>query len=60
MKPTPTNVFMLTNERGQEVAIIVNAKMYRIELLDSEEMAEMFNNGDALPIVPAALAQMKV
>lgn len=42
----------MTNERGDYSVAIINRKMYRLEELDDEGMAEVFNGGDALPIMP--------
>lgn len=46
MKPTRSNVFLIG-----EKYVLINRKMYRLELLDDEGMAEAFNGGDALPIM---------
>lgn len=52
--PSRENVYMLTNEENERVAIIVDRKMYSLSVLGDEEMAELFNGG-VLPIVPAQL-----
>ena len=46
MKPQRANVYLV----GLEYAII-NRKMYRLDELDDDGMAEAFNGGDVLPIV---------
>ncbi len=45
-KPLRSNIFLI----GDQYAI-VNRKMYRLEELDDEGMAEAFNGGDALPLM---------
>lgn len=46
MKPIRKNVFLL-----EDKYVIINRKIYRLEELDDEGMAEVFNGGDALPII---------
>ena len=46
MKPVRSNVFLLGDKY-----VIISRKMYSLQELDDEEMAEAFNGGDALPLV---------
>jgi len=46
MKPIRTNVFLI----GKDY-VLINRKMYRLEELDDEGIAESYNGGDALPIL---------
>lgn len=50
MKPQRAAVYLLVNERGEYATAIINKKMYRLEELSDEEMAETYNGGDSLPI----------
>ncbi len=52
--PSRENVYMLTNDDGERVAIIEDRKIYGLKELHSEEIAELFNGG-LLPIVQSAL-----
>ena len=52
--PSRENVYMLTNDDGERVAIIEDSKIYSLTELGSEQIAELFNGG-LLPLVPIAL-----
>lgn len=47
MKPVRSNVFIL----GENKYALINRKIYRLEELDDEEIAEVFNGGDVLPLI---------
>jgi len=49
MKPTRSNVFLIGGEKPRFT--IINRKIYRLEELDDEGIAEVFNGGDVLPIL---------
>ena len=52
--PSRENVYMLTNDDGERVAIIEDSKIYSLTELKSDAIAELFNGG-LLPIVPSAM-----
>ena len=47
MNPQRANVYIL----GDNEYVLINRKMYRLEELDYDGIAEVFNGGDALPIM---------
>ena len=56
--PSREAVFVLRTDsgnRGTPNAVIIERKMYRLTELDDEGMAEMFNGGNRLPLVPDAI-----
>lgn len=54
LTPSPLNVFQLSDEKGERVAIIVGSDIYTLNKISGEEIAELFNGGDALPIMRQA------
>jgi hypothetical protein len=56
--PSRENVYILTNDDGERVAIIINRKIYSLTELGDEDIAELFNGG-VLPIVPSAAPSKK-
>ena len=47
MKPERVCVFIL----GKNEYVLINRKIYRLEELDDEGIAEVFNGGDVLPLL---------
>lgn len=54
LTPTPLNVFQLSDDKGARVAIICGSDIYTLNKISGEEIAELFNGGDALPIMQSA------
>ena len=51
MKLVRSNVFLIGETDKKPKYAIVNRIVYRLEECDDEAMAEVFNGGDALPIM---------
>lgn len=50
LTPQRSNIFLL----GGDKFAIINRKVYRLEELDDEGMAEVFNGGEVLPLMQRA------
>ena len=53
MKPVRANLYII----GENQYALINRRLYRLEECDDEEIAESYNGGDALPIVPQSLQE---
>ena len=51
MKPMRESHYTLTDETGERVAMIIDRKIYKLELMNDDAIAECFNGGDALPLI---------
>ena len=50
MNPVRINIYKIGNDY-----VLINRKLYRLEELDDDQIAEAFNQGDALPLISAPL-----
>ena len=44
-------MYILTDEMSKKAAIIIGKEVYTLASCTGEEIAELFNGGDALPLV---------
>lgn len=56
--PTADSVYFLLSEKGERVAIIKGKDIYALVPLSGEEIAELFNNGDALPLIQSEMKRV--
>lgn len=53
MKPIRNNVYLI----GDNQYVLVNRRLYKLEECDDDMIAESYNGGDALPILPNIMSQ---